>query len=432
MRRRNNVPLLIFFLLTTLFLAGAGFLNAFSLGSRSPQGLKRVFSRALNGTAKAVPYTKPIYETSSDAQAPGGAMASSDAQVQGGGTAQPAAALGTSSQSPVNPQSAPQSEPASTATPTAAKGQGAASGVPSNVPPNSGSSAQNPDSTDSGVFVFRKEVEEVVLHATVVDDKQRIVTSLDKGDFSVFEDGHPQTITSFRHEDIPVSMGIVVDNSGSMREKRQKVNAAALNLVRASNPNDEVFIVNFNDEFYLDQDFTSNINKLKEGLEKIEARGGTALYDAVVASAEKLKKEAKLEKKVIFVVTDGDDNESGETLEKAVERLQGDGGPTVYAIGILEKDEHPKHARRALQLMSERTGGIAFFPQTLDEVDAISRSVAHDIRSQYTIGYKPTTPKNQGRYRQVRVDARSHSRGKLTVRTKSGYYAGPEPASGAQ
>jgi len=317
------------------------------------------------------------------------------------------------------PQSASQPPPASSAAPSAA---------PSVTP----KSAQSPDSADSGVFVFRKQVDEVVLHATVVDDKKHIVTSLDKGDFNVYEDGRPQTITSFRHEDIPVAMGIVVDNSGSMREKRQKVNAAALNLVRSSNPNDEVFIVNFNDEYYLDQDFTSNINRLKEGLEKIEARGGTALYDAVVASADHLKKEGKLEKKVILVVTDGEDNESAETLEQAVRRLQGENGPTVYAIGILEGEEHPKHAKRALQIMSERTGGLAFFPKTLDEVDAISRSVAHDIRTQYTIGYKPTTPKNQGGYRQVKVDARSRSYGKLTVRTKSGYYAGAEPASGAQ
>ncbi|MGB7333820.1 MAG: VWA domain-containing protein, partial [Terriglobales bacterium] len=132
---------------------------------------------------------------------------------------------------------------------------------PSTPPVSTGQAAtpqtpQNADADDSGVFVFRKQVEEVVLHATVIDDKQHIVTSLDKGDFAVYEDGHPQTITSFRREDIPVAMGIVVDNSGSMREKRQKVNAAALNLVRASNPNDEVLIVNFNDEYYLDQDFT--------------------------------------------------------------------------------------------------------------------------------------------------------------------------------
>jgi VWFA-related protein len=405
MRRRNNVRLPILFLLTALFLARGGFINAFPLGRHVPQGLKPVFCQALNGTAEAVPYPKPIYETSSNSQ------------TQGGAPNQSPPAPVASSQSPANSPSAP----ASSAPPPVSTGQV--------VAPNEG---QNPDSTDSGVFVFRKDVEEVVLHATVIDDKQRIITSLDKGDFNVYEDGHLQTITSFRQEDIPVAMGIVVDNSGSMREKRQKVNAAALNLVRSSNPNDEVFIVNFNDEYYLDQDFTSNINKLKAGLEKIEARGGTALYDAVVASADHLKKEAKREKKIIFVVTDGDDNESAETLEQAVRRLQGDGGPTVYAIGILEKEEHPKHARRALQIMSERTGGLAFFPKTLDEVDAISRTVAHDIRSQYTIGYKPTTPKNQGGYRQVKVDARSHSYGKLTVRTKSGYYAGSEPARGAQ
>lgn len=355
--------------------------------------------------------------------------------------AQPQSASPTPPASTAPTQAAPtETQPGNAAGNTAGKTEAApASGsAPASAAPDSAKtdaaktdSGQNADSTDNGVFVFHKQVEEVLLHATVVDDKQHIVTNLDKGDFNVFEDGRPQTITSFRHEDIPVAMGIVVDNSGSMREKRQKVNAAALNLVRSSNPNDEVFIVNFNDEYYLDQDFTSNMNKLKEGLEKIEARGGTALYDAVVASAEHLKKDAKLEKKVILVVTDGEDNESSETLEQAVRRLQSEGGPTVYAIGILEREEHPKHAKRALQIMSERTGGIAFFPQTLDEVDAISRTVAHDIRTQYTIGYTPTTPKEQGGYRQVKVEAHAHGYNKLSVRTKSGYYAGGERASGA-
>jgi Ca-activated chloride channel family protein len=290
---------------------------------------------------------------------------------------------------------------------------------------------QAPDNDASGAFVFKKSVEEVVLHAVVFDDKQRFVTNLDKTAFSIFEDGHPQTITSFRHEDIPVSIGIVVDNSGSMREKRQKVNAAALNLVRASNPDDEVFVVNFNDEYYLDQDYTANINKLKDSLEKIEARGGTALYDAVVASADWLK-HAKREKKVIFVVTDGEDTASAQSLEQAIRHLQAENGPTVYSLGILGEEEHPKRAKRALQVMADRTGGIAFFPKTLDEVDAISRSVAHDIRNQYTIGYKPTTPRSQGGYRTVHVDAKSRSYGKLVVRTKSGYYAGTESASGTK
>lgn len=277
-------------------------------------------------------------------------------------------------------------------------------------------------------FVFHKEVDEVVLHATVVDDKQRMVTNLDKSAFTVYEDGKPQTITSFRHEDIPVAMGVVIDNSGSMREKREKVNKAAINLVRASNQQDQVFIVNFNDEYYLDQDFTGDLNKLREALEKVETRGGTALYDAVVASADHLKKYGRLEKKVLFVVTDGEDNASRESLEQAVKRLQEENGPTVYTIGLLG-EERARRARKALQLISERTGGLAFFPKTLDDVDEISSKVAHDIRNQYTLGYKPSNPKSTGGYRAIKVDAKAKGYGKLTVRTKSGYYAGQERAS---
>ena len=268
-----------------------------------------------------------------------------------------------------------------------------------------------------------------MLHATVVDDKQHIVTNLDRNAFTVYEDGKPQQIISFHHVDIPVAMGIVIDNSGSMREKRNKVNQAALNLVRSSNPQDEVFVVNFNDEQYLDQDFTNDLRKLKEALEKIDARGGTALYDAVVASADHLKQNGRLEKKVLFVVTDGEDNASSETLEQAVKQLQQENGPSVYAIGILGDEEHPKRAKKALQIIADRTGGIAFFPKTLDEVDAISRSIAADIRNQYAIGYKPTTPRGAGGFRQIRVEAKAKSHGKMVVRTKSGYYAGVQTAS---
>ncbi len=284
---------------------------------------------------------------------------------------------------------------------------------------------------DQGVFVFKKDVDEVMLHATVIDDKQHIVTNLDRNAFTVFEDGKPQQIVFFHHVDIPVAMGIVIDNSGSMREKRAKVNQAALNLVRSSNPKDEVFVVNFNDEQYLDQDFTNNLVKLKEALEKIDARGGTALYDAVVASADHLRQNARLEKKVLFVVTDGEDNASSETLEQAIKQLQQENGPSIYAIGILGDEEHPRRAKKALDILAQRTGGIAFFPKTLDEVDAISRTIANDIRNQYAIGYKPTTPKNVGGFRQVRVEAKAKGHSKLVVRTKSGYYANAQTASTA-
>src|SRR3984957_4141772 len=321
--------------------------------------------------------------------------------------------------------------PATSATPsTAQESQSSAGEKP---PASSGQqpSSQQKNSDDNGTFVIRKDVDEVVLHATVVDDRQRIVTDLDKNAFTITEDGKPQTIISFHHEDIPVAMGIVIDNSGSMREKRAKVNQAALNLVRSSNPQDEVFVVNFNDEYYLDQDFTNDLLKLKEALEKIDAKGGTALYEAVVASADHLKRDAKLEKKVLFVVTDGEDNSSNETLEQAVKQLQEENGPQVYAIGILGDEEHPKRARRALEIIAQHTGGLAFFPKTLDEVDAISREVARDIRNQYTIGYKPTNPRGTGGFRQVKVEAKAKGHGKMVVRTKSGYYAGPQPVASA-
>jgi Ca-activated chloride channel homolog len=285
--------------------------------------------------------------------------------------------------------------------------------------------SQEQPPSDNGVFVFKKEVEEVVVHATVEDNKNHLVMNLDKNAFTVLEDNQPQAITSFRHEDIPVSMGIIIDNSGSMREKRDKVNKAALNLVRSSNPQDQVFVVNFNDEYYLDQPFTNNINLLREALEKVEARGGTALYDAIVASADYEKQQARLQKRVLFVVTDGEDNASQETLEKAVRRLQDENSPTVYAIGLLG-EEKARRARRALETLAERTGGMVFLPKTLDEVDEISRSVAHDIRSQYTIGYKPTTPKSVGGYRTIRVEAHAKGYKQLTVRTRSGYYPGQE------
>ncbi|HXE90201.1 MAG TPA: VWA domain-containing protein [Terriglobales bacterium] len=292
--------------------------------------------------------------------------------------------------------------------------------------------AQRPRNDDSQ-FTFRKEVEEVILHATVVDQHQRLVTNLPREAFTVYEDGEPQKITSFRREDIPVSLGIVIDNSASMMRSRSAVNQAAINLVRASNPQDEVFIVNFADEYYLDQDFTSDVAKLKEALERISSRGGTALYDAVIASADHLKQHAKLGKRVLLVVTDGEDNASMFSLEQAIRRVQDNEGPTVYTIGIFESrgeglGRGAKKARRALKAFAQQTGGLWFFPDDMEEVDAITRNVAREIRSQYTIGYKPSHPERPG-YKSVRVTARAQGFKNLQVRTRSGYYNTPQVSS---
>lgn len=299
---------------------------------------------------------------------------------------------------------------------------GAAGGSTISIPnkPNTGEATKQGDK-----YLFKSTVQEVVLHATVVDQRSRLVTNLNQNDFTVYEDGQAQQITNFKREDIPVSIGILIDNSGSMRDKRQAVNTAALDLVKGSNNEDEVFIVNFSDEAIIDADLTSDVNKMKEGLEQVDSRGGTALYDAVVASSDYLAKKGRRDKKVLLIVTDGEDNASTDTLEQAVRRVQDDSGPMIYSIGILGGD-HEKRAKRALEQLAIQTGGVAFFPKDLSEVDQIARAVARDIRSQYSIFYRPTRPQEQGGFRQVKVDAHAPGYGHLQVRTRSGYYAGQQ------
>jgi Ca-activated chloride channel homolog len=293
--------------------------------------------------------------------------------------------------------------------------------TPTNVP--SGEGAVGTVTRNGNQFTIRSQVNEVTLSATVLDARRHLVTNLAEANFAVYEDNQPQKITFFRRQDIPVSIGIVVDNSGSMRTKRAAVTKAVLNLIQASNPQDEVFVVNFNDDPYLDQDFTNKLEPLREALDRVDSRGGTALYDAVIASADHLAKGAKKEKKVLLVVTDGVDNESRESLESAIRKVQDDNGPTIYTIGILGDEPGIKRAKRALQSLSDQTGGVAFFPRDLMEVDEISQEVARDIRNQYSLTYKPTNPRSNGGYRKVKVEARAPGYKDLQVRTRDGYFA---------
>jgi VWFA-related protein len=266
-------------------------------------------------------------------------------------------------------------------------------------------------------------VQEVVLHATVVDEAGRLVTELDRSAFSIYVNGIPESITSFHREDVPVALGVVIDNSGSMRDKREKVSQAVLNLIRTSNPQDEVFVVNFSQTPYLDQDFTSDVNLLQAALHHVSTRGSTALYDAVVASAVHLQNNARLTKKVLLVITDGQDNMSQETLQEAIRKLQPNKGATLYAIGLTDEGL-TRTGRDALQNLATSTGGVAFFPQSLNEVDAITRTVARDIRSQYTLAFKPGNGAAQKGYQAIRVEAKGQGRSRLIVRTRSGYYPG--------
>jgi Ca-activated chloride channel homolog len=278
---------------------------------------------------------------------------------------------------------------------------------------------------------FRSDTRLVVLHASVNDRKGKLLTNLDRDAFKVFENGQPQEVKVFKREDVPVSLGIIIDDSGSMMSKRSRVEAAALAMVRASNPQDEVFIVNFNDEAFLDVPFTNDIRKMEQGLTRIDSRGGTAMRDAIGMSLDYIKKEGKRDKKVLLVITDGNDNASGTSLEKIVARSN-QSDVLVYAIGLFTEEEkrEASKARRALNELTTATGGLAFYPKEVAEVQSLAVEVAHDIRNQYTIAYTPSIQALDGSYRQIRVTV--DAPGKPVVRTRTGYYATPDAASASQ
>jgi len=272
---------------------------------------------------------------------------------------------------------------------------------------------------------FRSDTRLVVLHASVTDRKGKLLTNLDQNAFKIFENGQPQQIKIFRREDVPVSLGIVIDDSGSMSTKRSRVEAAALAMVRESNPQDEVCVVNFNDDAYLDVPFTNDIHKLEQGLARIDSRGGTAMRDALNMSLDYTRDKAKKDKKVLLVITDGNDNASNVSLESVV-RHSNQADTLVYAIGLFTEEE--KHeaskARRALKELTSATGGLVFYPKDVSEVQALAVEVARDIRRQYTIYYTPAIQALDGSYRQIKVTVEAP--GKPVVRTRSGYYATPD------
>ena len=300
--------------------------------------------------------------------------------------------------------------------------------VPSKQPPPPGQTGGSQGST------IKVGVNLVVLHTTVLDDRGRFADGLKTENFRVFEDKVEQKLAVFKREDVPVSMGLVIDNSGSMRDKRPRVNEAAVTLVQASNPSDEAFVVNFNDDYYLDldKDFTSSIPELKEALERIDARGSTALYDAIIGSLDHLKK-AHRDKHVLLIVTDGEDNTSRNSLERTIKEIQKT-DTVIYTIGLLseEKGKAKSKAKKALKDIADASGGLAYFPENVEDVHNICDQVAHDIRNQYILGYYPSNFRADGTYRAVSVQVIPPSgRGKLVARTRNGYYAPNAPSSGA-
>jgi VWFA-related protein len=273
-------------------------------------------------------------------------------------------------------------------------------------------------------------VDLVVLPATVRDRKGLPVSGLHERDFRVYENGVLQSIRLFQHEDIPVTVGLVVDHSGSMKNKLPEVVAAARAFVRSSNPEDQMFVINFNEKVSSGLPdsipFSDRSDELEAAIGESPASGQTALYDAVSSALERLK-TGHHEKKALIVISDGGDNASKLGLTGALKKV-GESSAVVYAIGIFDAED-PDRNPDVLRSIARATGGEAFFPDKLDDVVAICESIARDIRRQYSIGYFSSGAAKPGEYRAVRVVARSAGRD-LVVRTRTGYIAAGDAASG--
>lgn len=264
----------------------------------------------------------------------------------------------------------------------------------------------------------------MVLHVSVTDERGQFVPGLKEENFRVLEDDTEQKISVLRQEDAAVSMGLLIDNSGSMFDKRDKVNAAALTFVKTSNPEDEVFVAHFNDKYYYDRDFTNKIADLKKALEQADPSGSTALYDATTTSLERLK-SGYMDKKVLLIVSDGEDNSSHHNLDAALQEAQ-KSSALIYAIGLLrqEKPESAERDRQALLALTRATGGWALFPENLEDVELVCTQIAQDIRHQYTLAYYPTNTRKDGSFRWLRVQViPPRGGGNISARTRTGYFA---------
>lgn len=271
-------------------------------------------------------------------------------------------------------------------------------------------------------FRIAIDVNLVQLTATVRDRDGHLVPGLDRQHFQIYEDGILQTIRVFRHEDTPVAVGLVIDHSGSMKPKIDSVLAASLAFVRVSNPNDRMFVVNFNERVFFglsaSNPFTSSIALLESAILRTPAAGMTALYDAIAASLEQVK-SATLDRSVLLVVSDGKDNSSHINLERLL-LLAAQSNTMIYTFGIFAPDD-PDRNPGPLRQLAASTGGESNFPKHLSDLDALAERIAREIRNQYTLGYVSTQPAIPGARRKLRVAAELPALGKLITRTRTSY-----------
>ena len=286
----------------------------------------------------------------------------------------------------------------------------------------SGQPASSPDE-----FILRADSQLVVVTAGVQDAHGANIKGLGAQAFQVFEDGRLQTIKQFVAEDRPVTVGIVIDTSGSMRTKQAEVVAAALAFVESSNPDDETFVVNFNERASLglpsDVAFSQNPKQLRTALYAKRPEGRTALYDALTLAASHLAK-GRWESKALLLISDGGDNNSMHTLQQAVRAVELSGA-AVYSVALYDPEE-PEHNLGTLHRLSQLTGGEFFVPEQLSEIGGLCLRIAKDIRASYTLAYTPPNPDRNTNSRKIKVVAATPATGKLRVRARTSYILGKQ------
>jgi Ca-activated chloride channel family protein len=278
-----------------------------------------------------------------------------------------------------------------------------------------------PVSLGSNPFTITANVDLVLLDVSVRDAQGGFVSGLPEDDFTVLEDGKPQKITQFANRDVPVTLGLVVDNSGSMRPKKPDVVTAALVLIQASNPDDEVFVINFNDYVWRGLPdivpFTDDIQLLRHGLTMRDPEGRTALYDAILAGLHQLDM-GRRSKKTLVVVSDGGDNASTHTLREVIHTAL-KSQATIYTVGVFDRDDKDRNPE-VLKKLAHVTGGVCYLPKNVSAVADICRQIAKDIRTRYTIGYVPPNPNRPGVHH-IKVLVKSPDHEKLIARTRTSY-----------
>ena len=272
--------------------------------------------------------------------------------------------------------------------------------------------------------------EVVLLPVRVTDAEGQCVQGLTKDDFRVYDNGKPQRVTFFQHADTPVTVGLIVDHSGSMQPKLRQVAAAVYQFAHTSNAQDEMFVVNFSDDVSLQpldgMQFSSDAQVLERAVTAAEAAGQTALYDAVVEGLRHLQL-GTLDKKALVIVSDGGDDASRHKYAEVLD-LARQSQAVIYSIGLVGgtlEEENPALLRR----LAKDTGGVAFFPKSIESVLAISKQIAGDLREQYTVGYVPEEKGSGASFRKVEVKIAAPGRGKLRVRTRPGYVPAAQEGS---